>query len=125
MSEKNGGRGARPAKRFNAETFLASAGFSKRIQHYARSEAIFSQGEACDTVMYIQSGGVKLSVLSRAGKEAVVAMLGPGDSFGEGCLTGQNVRIGSGTAITPTTCLLITNRQRNKGPTRPGLLLYQ
>src|SRR5687768_17367838 len=114
MSEKNGRRVARPAKRFNAETFLASAGFSKRIQHYARSEVIFSQREPCDTVMYIQSGGVKLSVLSRAGKEAVVAMLGPGDFFGEGCLTGQIVRIGSATAITPTTVLVISKRQLSK-----------
>src|SRR5687768_11378755 len=108
MSEKNGRRVARPAKRFNAETFLASAGFSKRIQQYARSEAIFSQGEPCDTVMYIQSGGVKLSVLSRAGKEAVVAMLGPGDFFGEGCLAGQALRMGSATAITPSTILRIS-----------------
>jgi CRP-like cAMP-binding protein len=57
--------------------------------------------------MYIQRGGVKISVLSRTGKEAVVAMLGPGDFFGEGALTGQSIRIGTATATTPTTVLVI------------------
>lgn len=57
--------------------------------------------------MYIQKGGIKISVLSRTGKEAVVAMLGPGDFFGEGALTGQPIRIGTATATTPTTVLVI------------------
>ena len=61
--------------------------------------------------MYIQQGGVKLSVLSKAGREAVVAMLGPGDFFGEGCLAGQPVRIGSATAITATSVLVIAKKQ--------------
>ena len=68
---------------------------------------IFTQGDACHQVMYIRSGGVKMSVLSKTGREAVVAMLGAGDFFGEGCLAGQPVRIGSATAITPTVILLI------------------
>ncbi len=68
---------------------------------------MFSQGQPCDHVMYIQTGGVKLSVLSRGGKEAVVAMLGPGDFFGEGALAGQSIRIGTATATMPTTVLLI------------------
>src|SRR6185436_11562166 len=72
-----------------------------------RSEAIFTQGDHCDSVMYIRNGGVKLSVISKSGREAVVAMLGPGDFFGEGCLAGQPVRIGSATAITPTSVLVI------------------
>ena len=54
---------------------------------------MYSQGDACDAVMYIQAGGVKLSVLSKTGREAVVAMLGPGEFFGEGCLAGQPVRM--------------------------------
>ena len=70
---------------FNAQVFLDSAGIAKTVMKYGRGEAIFTQGEACDHVLYIQSGGVKLSVLSKTGKEAVVAMLGPGDFFGEGC----------------------------------------
>ena len=57
--------------------------------------------------MYVQKGSIKISVLSRTGKEAVVAMLGPGDFFGEGALTGQSIRIGAATATTPTTVLVI------------------
>ena len=105
---------AKAARKFNAQRFLDSAGVSKRIVEYARSEVIFSQGEPCESVMYIQEGGVKLSVLSRAGKEAVVAMLGPGDFFGEGCLAGQPLRIGSATAVTPTTVLVIAKKQLTK-----------
>src|SRR5947208_4267252 len=92
---------------FNALAFLDSAGLSKEIVEYARSEAIFSQGDRCKSVMYIQRGGVKLSVRSKIGREAVVAMLGPGDFFGEGCLAGQPFRIGSATAITPSVILLV------------------
>jgi CRP/FNR family cyclic AMP-dependent transcriptional regulator len=92
---------------FNAQAFLDSAGLSKTVAEYARDETIFTQGDACDHVMYIQVGGVKLSVLSKTGREAVVAMLGPGDFFGEGCLAGQPIRIGSAMAITPSTILLI------------------
>ena len=78
---------------------------------FARDELVFSQGDPCDHVLYIQQGGVKLSVLSKTGREAVVAMLGPGDFFGEGCLAGQPLRIGSATAITPSTILVIEKRQ--------------
>jgi len=61
--------------------------------------------------MYIQAGAIKLSVLSKTGREAVVAMLGPGDFFGEGCLAGQPLRMGSATATTPTTILLVDKQQ--------------
>ena len=96
---------------FNAQAFLDSAGFAKRIVSFSRDEVIFSQGDKCDNVMYIQHGGVKLSVLSKSGREAVVAMLGPGDFFGEGCLAGQALRIGSASAITATTVLVIGKKQ--------------
>ena len=102
------------ATSFNAQAFLESAGLSKKIVGYGRSEAIFSQGDRCDAVMYIQKGGVKLSVLSKTGREAVVAMLGPGDFFGEGCLAGQPLRIGSATAIAPSTVLVIEKKQMLK-----------
>jgi len=69
---------------------------------FARGETIFAQGDVNEDVLYILSGGVKLSVKSKTGREAVVAMLGPGDCFGEACLTGQRLRKGSATAITPT-----------------------
>src|SRR3954452_7746483 len=96
---------------FNAQAFLDSAGLSKKIREYGRDEAIFAQGDKCENVMYIQHGGVKLSVLSKSGREAVVAMLGPGDFFGEGCLAGQALRIGSASAITATTVLVIGKKQ--------------
>jgi CRP/FNR family cyclic AMP-dependent transcriptional regulator len=92
---------------FNVQAFLQSAGVSKTIVEYARGETIFSQGDACDEVMFIQSGAVKLSVLSAAGREAVIAMLGAGDFFGEGCLAGQPLRMGSATAVSRSTILLI------------------
>ena len=92
---------------FNAEAFLKSTGVAKRTARYGQGDAIFTQGEPCEQVMYIQAGSVKLSVLSKAGREAVVAMLGPGDFFGEGGLAGQPFRMGSATATTPSTILLI------------------
>jgi CRP-like cAMP-binding protein len=96
---------------FNAQAFLDSAGLAKTIVQYGRDEVIFTQGDACEHVLYVQSGGVKLSVLSKTGKEAVVAMLGPGDFFGEGCLAGQLVRMGSATAITPSAILRVEKAQ--------------
>jgi CRP/FNR family cyclic AMP-dependent transcriptional regulator len=92
---------------FDAEAFLASAGLERKIVLFRRSEVIFSQGEPCDHVLYIQRGGVKLSVLSKGGREAVVAMLGPGEFFGEGCLAGQPFRRGSATATTASSILLV------------------
>jgi CRP-like cAMP-binding protein len=96
---------------FNAQAFLDSSGIAKTIREYGRGESIFTQGDACVDVLYIQTGGVKLSVLSKTGREAVVAMLGPGDFFGEGCLAGQPVRMGSATAITPSVILLVAKEK--------------
>jgi len=93
--------------RFDPETYLAAVGPASRVLRYARAQVIFSQGDAAPTVKYIQKGAVKISVLSRIGKEAVVAILGPGDFFGEGALTGQSVRIGTATALVPTSVLSI------------------
>ena len=95
------------ASEFSVQGFLDSAGVARKIVDYRRGESIFTQGEACKHVWYIQAGGVKLSVLSKTGKEAVVAMLGPGDFFGEGCLAGQELRMGSATAVTPSAILRI------------------
>jgi CRP-like cAMP-binding protein len=96
---------------FNAQAFLDSAGIARKIVEYRRAEVIFTQGDPCEHVLYIQSGGVKLSVLSSAGREAVVAMLGPGEFFGEGCLAGQSVRVGSATATTDSAVLLVDKDQ--------------
>lgn len=98
---------ARAPGGFNAQAFLDSAGIAKKAVEYGRGESIFTQGDPCEHVLYIQTGGVKLSVLSKTGREAVVAMLGPGDFFGEGCLAGQPIRMGSATAITPSLILLV------------------
>jgi CRP/FNR family cyclic AMP-dependent transcriptional regulator len=86
---------AKAAPAFNAQAFLDSAGLSTKIVEYGRGETIFTQGDPCEDVLYIQRGGVKLSVLSKTGREAVVAMIGPGDFFGEGCLAGQPIRWGA------------------------------
>jgi CRP-like cAMP-binding protein len=97
----------KPNGLFNAQAFLDSAGISRKIVDYRRGEVIFTQGDPCEHVLYIQKGGVKLSVLSKTGREAVVAMLGAGEFFGEGCLAGQSVRMGSATANISSTILLV------------------
>lgn len=76
-------------KQFNAQAFLDSAGVARKITEYRKAETIFSQGEPCKSVMYVQKGEVRLSVVSKIGKEAVVAILGPGDFVGEGALAGS------------------------------------
>jgi CRP/FNR family transcriptional regulator, cyclic AMP receptor protein len=96
---------------FDVQAFLVSSGVPKTVVEYSRGETIFTQGEICQHVMYIRSGGVKLSVLSKSGREAVVAMLGPSDFFGEGCLAGQPLRMGTATAITPTVILMVRKEE--------------
>ena len=95
------------ARRFNAQKFLDSAGLKRRVATYPQRRAIFSQGDSASDVFYIQNGAVRLSVVSKTGREAVIAILGPGDFFGEGCLAGQQVRMGTATAIAPSTILII------------------
>jgi len=101
---------SKPKGIFNAQAYLDSAGIAKKIVEYQRNAAIFTQGDPCEHVLYIQKGGVKLSVLSKAGREAVVAMLGPGEFFGEGCLAGQSVRMGSATAMADNTTILLVDK---------------
>ena len=98
-------REQRPA--FDANAFLESAGAARRVVSYPKGKIVFSQGQPSDAVMYIQKGAIKISVVSRTGKEAVVAMLGPGDFFGEGALTGQSIRIGTATATMLTKVLIV------------------
>ena len=92
---------------FDAQAFLDSAGVERKVKEFQKAQVIFSQGDNATNVMYIQKGGVKLSVVSAVGKEAVVAVLGPGDFFGEGCLAGQPVRMGKATALARSTVLVI------------------
>ena len=96
---------------FDAQAFLDSAGVARKVTEFRKKETIFSQGDSAKDVLYIQKGGVRLSVVNEAGKEAVVAILGPGDFFGEGCLAGQPIRIGTATAVTPTTALVIEKKE--------------
>jgi len=96
---------------FDAQAFLDSAGVARRIVEYRKSQKIYSQGEPAKNVLYIQKGGIKLSVVNEVGKEAVVAMLGAGDFFGEGGMAGQVVRVGTATAIAPTTLLVIEKKE--------------
>jgi CRP/FNR family transcriptional regulator, cyclic AMP receptor protein len=93
--------------RFNAQSFLDSAGVARNIVEFQAKDTIFSQGELGKDVMYIQKGTVKLSVVSKTGKEAVVAMLKPGDFVGEGALAGQPIRIATATSATSATLLVI------------------
>ena len=92
---------------FDVQAFLESAGVARTVVIYKTSQSIFAQGDLAKHVLYIQTGGVKLSVLSKTGREAVVAMLAPGDFFGEGCLAGQRLRMGSATAMTPSSIMRV------------------
>jgi CRP/FNR family cyclic AMP-dependent transcriptional regulator len=92
---------------FDAQKFLESAGVARKIAEFPKRAVVFAQGDPAKSVMYIQQGRVKLTVVNGTGKEAVVAVLGPGDFFGEGCLAGQPIRIGAATASTATTVLII------------------
>jgi CRP-like cAMP-binding protein len=99
---------------FDAQAFLDTAGVARKVREMEKAEVVYSQGDAANSVMYLQEGGVKLTVISESGKEAVVAMLGPGDFFGEGCLAGQTIRMGTASAVTPTTVLVIEKREMFK-----------
>jgi CRP/FNR family cyclic AMP-dependent transcriptional regulator len=96
---------------FDPQAFLDSAGVARKVKEFRKKETIFTQGDPAKNVLYIQKGGVTLSVVNETGKEAVVAVLAPGDFFGEGCLAGQSVRMGSATAITATTVLVIERKE--------------
>src|ERR1700674_4748745 len=93
------------------QTFLDTSGMARKLAEFRKDEQIYCQGDAAKSVMYIQKGNVKFSVVSASGKVAVVAMLGPSDFFGEGCMAGQSVRTGTATAITPTTLLAIDKEE--------------
>jgi len=92
---------------FDAQALLESTGVIVKTVKFGRKDTIFNRGEASDSVMYVQSGHVKISVGSKTGKELVVAILGSGDFFGEACLTGQTHRMATASAITPSTIVMI------------------
>ena len=98
-------------RRFDARAFLNTAGMARTVVEYRPAAAIYSQGDSSDTVFYIQQGSVKLSVLSRTGKEAVVGVLGAGEFFGEGALAGQPLRLATATAMTASKVLVVPKQQ--------------
>ena len=100
-----------PIPPFELKKFLDSAGIKRRITKFARSAVVFSQGDPATDVFYVQLGSIKLSVLSRTGKEAVVAILGPGDFFGEGCLARQPRRMATASVLSASTVLVIEKPQ--------------
>jgi len=107
----NSKRKSTQKRAFDVQAFLDSGGVARKVVEYRRSEKIYSQGDPATSVMYVQKGGVKLSVVNEVGKEAVVAILGPGDFFGEGGMAGQSVRMGIATAMTPATLLVIEKNE--------------
>jgi CRP-like cAMP-binding protein len=96
---------------FNVQAFLDSAGVARQILKFGKSGKVFRQGDPTKGVKYIQKGAVKLVVINAAGKEAVVAILGPGDFFGEGSLAGQPVCMATAVAIEPTSILFIEKKE--------------
>lgn len=114
MNRKNKNIAPKKSIIFDAQAFLDSAGVQRKIVKFNEAEVVYSQGDAAKNVIYLQVGAVKLSVVSEAGKEAVVAILGPGDFFGEGCMAGQPVRMGTATVVAPSTLLVIDKAEMFK-----------
>jgi len=100
-------RPAKPPASFDVDAFLASSGATSKVVTYRKRGVVFSQGDEARDVQYIQKGTIKLTVVSTMGKEAVVAVLGPGDFFGEGALAGQPVRMATARAMTACRVLVI------------------
>jgi CRP/FNR family transcriptional regulator, cyclic AMP receptor protein len=97
-----------PARRsFDVGQYLATSGVQKKLVTYRKGQTIFSQGQNSDSAFYLQSGAVKIGVISNTGKDAVVALLRPGDFFGEGCIAGQPLRVSTATAMETTSALVI------------------
>ena len=96
---------------FDVQLFLDSAGLGRKVKRFRAKETVFTQGDPATHVRYIQEGGVRLTVVNATGKEAVIAILGPGDFFGEGCLAGQSICMATATTIAPTAVLVIQKNE--------------
>jgi CRP/FNR family transcriptional regulator, cyclic AMP receptor protein len=96
---------------FNLEKYLNTPGTGKKFLTYRKGQNVFTQGEPCDSVLYLRRGSVKLTILSARGKEAVIALLHPGDFFGEGCIAGQPLRVATAAALEDTTVLSIAKKE--------------
>ena len=96
---------------FDIGLYLTTSGVKKKLVSYRKAEAIFSQGEKSDSVFYLRTGTIKIAVTSSSGKEAVVAILRPGDFFGEGCIAGQPLRVSRAITMEPSTVLEIERQE--------------
>jgi len=104
--------GRNPAGKFDPKAFLASAGIGRSVHQYRQNQVVFSQGERADVVYYVQKGTVRLSVLSKSGKEATIGLYGAGDFLGEGCIASdQPLRMATATAITNCSLLRIERKK--------------
>src|ERR1700690_3066804 len=99
---------------FVVPAFLDSARVARKVVTYRAQKKIYEQGDPAANVIYVQAGGVRLSVINESGKEAVVAILGPGDFLGEGCLAGQSIRLATATTMSPTTVLVIAKNEMTR-----------
>ena len=96
---------------FDPKVFLAKANGGRTIFNYQKNQTVFAQGDPADSVFYIHDGKVKITVISQQGKEAVVAILGPDEFCGEGCLTGQPLRVATATALTECKIMKLDKRE--------------
>jgi CRP/FNR family cyclic AMP-dependent transcriptional regulator len=99
------------AEAFDIQKFLSSAGAGRSIAKFNKGQVIFSQDDSCDDVFYVQSGNAKLSIVNPQGKEAVLAIVGPGDFLGEGCIIGNPVRMATATAMAPLNAMIIEKKE--------------
>jgi CRP/FNR family transcriptional regulator, cyclic AMP receptor protein len=118
----------RSDQEFDPKIFLAGTGKGRTLAEHAKNHKVFLQGDPADAVFYIHKGKIKLIVVSKQGKEAVVALLGAGDFFGEGCLAGQSVRMASATTLTECSIIRLEKasviRLLNEQPAFSELLLH-
>jgi CRP-like cAMP-binding protein len=98
---------AKKISQFDPQTFLSTLDGGRKIAAFPKKQTIFAQGDSSDAVFYIQKGKVRLTVVSKIGKEAIIGILNEGEFFGEGCLTGQALRLGSATAMTDCSVMRI------------------
>lgn len=96
---------------FSVDDYLSSSGSSRRLAKYKKGQLLFSQDDPSSNVMYIQSGNAKITIVNPQGKEAVLAILGPGDFVGEGCIIGNPVRMATATAIAPLSAMVIEKKE--------------
>jgi CRP/FNR family transcriptional regulator, cyclic AMP receptor protein len=102
---------SRASPAFDVQLFLDSVGVGRRVATFHEKETVYSQGDLAKDVIYIREGGVRLTVVNTAGREAVVAILGPGDFCGESCLVAESARMATATAIAPLSVLVIDNKE--------------